>query len=62
MYQLYAELPVAQGRVIQTSSWVVNGMPAGLAFREGKEGMFFEDMNPFLPHVVKGYQMKPLKF
>lgn len=31
-------------------------MPAGLAFREGKEGTFFEDMNPYLVHTVKGAQ------
>ena len=30
-------------------------MPAGLAFREGKEGTDFADMNPYLPHrVIKG--------
>jgi hypothetical protein len=28
-------------------------MPAGLAFREGKDGTFFEDVNPYLVHVVK---------
>jgi len=28
-------------------------MPAGLAFREGKAGTFFEDMNPYLVHTVK---------
>jgi len=27
-------------------------MPAGLSFREGKASTFFEDANPFLPHVV----------
>ena len=56
IYQMYTPLPEAQGRIIQTSAWVINGMPAGLAFREGKAGTFFEDMNPFLPHVVKGAQ------
>ena len=34
IYQKYVELPKAQGRTILTSSWVVNGMPAGLCFRE----------------------------
>ena len=53
IYQLYNKLPTAQGRVIQTSSWVINGLPAGINFREGLEGTDFSDMNPFLPHVVK---------
>lgn len=43
-----------QGRVIQVSSWVINGEPAGLAFREGKAGTDFYDSSPFAPHVVKG--------
>lgn len=37
-------------------------MPAGLAFREGKEGTFFEDMNPYLVHVVKNHKPKILDF
>lgn len=45
-------MPVAQGRVIQTSSWVIDGMPAGLAFREGKAGDNFGDLSPFLLHTV----------
>ena len=53
IYQLYHKLPAAQGRIIQTSAWIINGMPAGLAFREGKAGKHFEDANPFLPHIVK---------
>lgn len=59
---MYTKLPEAQGRIIQTGSWVINGMPAGLGFREGKAGTFFEDMNPFLPHVVKGRGAPPLEF
>ena len=47
------DLPVAQGRVIQASSWIIDGMPAGLAFREGKAGDNFGEMSPFLVHTVK---------
>jgi len=35
-------------------------MPAGLSFREGKASTFFEDANPFLPHIVtstKGFNL-----
>jgi len=39
-------------RTIQASSWV-NGMPAGIMFREGKKGANFGDDNPFLLHTVK---------
>ena len=46
-----------QGRVIQTSSWVVKGLPAGINFREGKEGTDFADKNPFLPHKI--VKMRP---
>ena len=53
IYQMYKELPSAQSRVIQASSWVIDGMPAGLAFREGKKGENFADSSPFLPHYVK---------
>ena len=53
IYQQYMDLPVAQGRVIQASSWIVDGMPAGLAFREGKAGDNFADTSPFLLHTVK---------
>ena len=41
-------MPQAQGRQIQLSSWVIDGLPAGLAFREGKSGENFGDDNPFL--------------
>jgi len=27
-------------------------VPAGLAFREGKEGTDFADKNPYLPHII----------
>lgn len=27
-------------------------MPAGLAFREGKQGTDFHDANPFIPHRI----------
>lgn len=53
IYQQYMALPVAQGRVIQASSWIIDGMPAGLAFREGKAGENFGDLSPFLLHTVK---------
>ena len=33
-------------------------MPAGLAFREGKAGTFFEDMNPYLVHTVRGKEIE----
>lgn len=52
IYQLYHELPKVQGRVIQTSSWVIGGMAAGINFREAKAGTIFGDMSPFLPHIV----------
>ena len=45
-------MPAAQGRVIQTSSWMIGGMPSILAFREGKEGENFGDNSPFLQHTI----------
>jgi len=54
IYQLFYKLPEAQGRVIQTSTWVIGGQPAGIIFREGKAGTNFEDRNPVVPHIVKG--------
>ena len=39
--------------MIQASSWVIDGMPAGLAFREGKLGENFGDTSPFLLHTIK---------
>ena len=53
IYQLYHKLPEVQGRVIQTSSWVIGGHAAGINFREGKAGTDFSDSNPFIPHYVK---------
>ena len=53
VYQLYKKLPEVQGRVIQTSSWIISGMAAGVNFREGKAGTHFSDKSPFLPHYVK---------
>ena len=53
IYQRESKLATAQGRVIQTSVWMIGGQAAGLAFREGKAGHHFEDTNPFLPHGVK---------
>lgn len=53
IYQLYHELPTVQRRVIQTSSWVVKGVPAGINFREGLKGTDFTDINPFLPHKIE---------
>jgi hypothetical protein len=35
-------------------SWVIGGIPAGLAFREGKEYEHFTESNPFLLHTVRG--------
>ena len=52
-------MPAAQGRVIQTSSWIIGGMPIMLAFREGKEGENFGDMSPFLQHtIIKQYNTR----
>jgi len=59
IYQLFYKLPEAQGRVIQTSTWVVGGQPAGIIFREGKAGTNFEDRNPVVPHIVKGSKAMP---
>lgn len=53
IYQAEADLAQAQGRIIQTSSWMIAGMPAAIVFREGKQGDHFEDTNPFLLHLVK---------
>lgn len=39
--------------MIQASSWIIDGLPAGLAFREGKASENFGDMSPFLLHTVK---------
>lgn len=58
IYQAESDLATAQGRAIQTSSWVVAGEPSGLAFREGKKGEHFQDSNPFLVHMVKGEDKK----
>lgn len=58
IYQKYHKLPESQGRVIQTSSWVISGVAAGINFREGKAGTDFADKNPFLPHYVKNKKAK----
>jgi len=34
IYQQEVKLPIAQDRTILMSSWVINGMPAGICFRE----------------------------
>lgn len=62
IYQQYSRLPTTMDRVIQTSAWVVAGMPAGLAFREGKAGTDFEDGSPFLLHVLKDEPTLDLNF
>lgn len=53
IYQAFTKLPGAQQRTIQASGWVINGMPAGISFREGKLGSNFGDDSPFLLHEVK---------
>ena len=53
IYQQETELATTQGRVIQTSVWMIAGEASGLAFREGKAGHHFEDTNPFLVHIVE---------
>lgn len=60
IYQQYTKLPVVQNRVIQTSVWIVGGMPAGINFREGRNGTDFEDGNPFLLHTVSGTYLDQL--
>jgi len=55
-------LPHAQGRIIQTGSWIINGMPAGIIFREGAIGKHFEDSNPFLLHTVRGRKAATFNF
>ena len=63
IYQHFMQMPSAQGRVIQASSWVIDGMPAGLAFREGKQGQRFGGRTPFLLHTVeKQADIGPYKF
>ena len=37
-------------------------MPAGLAFREGKEGTDFTDVNPFLPHRIVQTDKDPFNY
>lgn len=62
IYQAEAKLPTAQKRIIQTSAWVVGGMPAALIFREGRQGKHFEDSNPFLLHTVRGKSAQNFEF
>merc|ERR1712196_594577 len=62
IYQMEADLPSAQGRIIQTSSWVVGGMPASIIFREGRAGRHFEDSNPFLLHTVRSETADPFNY
>jgi hypothetical protein len=51
VYQKYKALPKAQERNILTSSWVINGMPAGLCFREDT-GILTNNNSGFLPHYI----------
>jgi glutathionylspermidine synthase len=53
IFQKYKRMPAVMGRVIQTSVWIIGGVPAGLAFREGKNATKFADANPYLLHLVK---------
>lgn len=63
IYQGYVDLPTAQGRIIQASSWVIDGFPAGLMFREYKANENFNDQSPFLLHTVsKGTGKQPINF
>lgn len=41
---------------------MIDGLPAGLAFREGKDGENFGDMSPFLLHTVNRRDYKQQKF
>lgn len=54
IYQQYYPLPVVQDRVVQTSVWVIHGMPAAINFREDLKGTNLEDGSPFLLHTVRG--------
>jgi len=51
IYQETAHLPKAQDRTILMSSWVINGMPAGLCFREDTNKVT-NNNSEFLPHLV----------
>ena len=51
-----------QGRVIQTSTWVVVGGAAAINFREGKENTRFTDQNPFIPHYVTAYEKSSIDY
>lgn len=62
IYQAEVEFPITGERIIQTSSWIVGGMPAGIIFRDGIEGEHFEDSNPFLLHTVRGKTAEPFNF
>ena len=56
IYQRFAPLPTMQGRMVQTSAWVIHGMPAAINFREDVTGSILEDGSPFLLHTVEGNQ------
>ena len=48
--------------MVQTSAWVVRGMPAAINFREDyKDNQVLEDGSPFLLHKVEGPK-KDVKF
>jgi hypothetical protein len=40
--------------MVQTSAWVIRGMPAAINFREDLAGNILEDGSPFLLHGVNG--------
>ena len=62
IYQYFVKLPHAQGRIIQTSVWMVSGIPASIVFREGMWKTKFEDASPFLLHVIPKSEIKTFNF
>ena len=52
VYQKMVDLPQSQTRTILTSSWVINGNPAGLCFREDTQRVT-NNNSAFLPHYIK---------
>lgn len=52
IYQQCFALPNVQTRTVLTSSWVINGMPAGLCFREDTSRLT-NNNSGFLPHYIQ---------
>lgn len=49
IYQAYAPLPVFEGKHVLTGSWIVDGIAAGVGFRES-DGPVTDNASRFVPH------------